>query len=67
MTYPNIAAELARNSMSQAELAKHLNVCRKTLWNWEHKGNIPLKKLEAMSKLFGVSTDYLLGREVKPQ
>ena len=62
MTYPNIAAERARRGISQEELAKRLKVCRKTLWNWEHKGNIPMNKVEAMAKMFGVSADYLLDR-----
>ena len=63
MQYPNIAAECARRNMSRDQLAEHLQVCRKTLWNWENRGHIPQKKLEAMSELFGVSIDYLLGRE----
>lgn len=66
MTYPNIAAERARKGFSQERLAKELRVCRKTLWNWEHKGNIPMKKVEAMAKLFGVSADYLLERPDSP-
>ena len=63
MKYPNIAAECARRNMSRTQLAEYLHVCRKTLWNWEHRGSIPQNKLEAMSDLFGVSIDYLLGRE----
>ena len=62
MTYPNIAAERARRGISQQKLAKRLKVCRKTLWNWEHKGNIPMNKVEPMAKMFGVSADYLLQR-----
>ena len=62
MTYPNIAAERARKGFTQEQLAKELHVCRKTLWNWENKGKIPMKKVEAMVKLFGVSADYLLYR-----
>lgn len=64
MKYPNIAAERARKGMTQDQLCKELNVCRKTLWNWENKGKIPMKKVELMAKLFGVSADYLL--EGKP-
>ena len=63
MAYPNIAAECARKGMTKAQLCKELDVCRKTMWNWEHKGNIPQSKLEAMSDMFGVSIDYLLGRD----
>lgn len=60
MIYRNIAAERARKGMSQEELAQHLNVTRKTLYNWETKGKIPMSALEEMANLFGVSTDYLL-------
>lgn len=63
MKYPNISAELARRNMTRDQLAEHLNVCRKTLYNWEQRGNIPQGKLVAMSELFGVSIDYLLGRK----
>lgn len=61
MKYPNIAAERARKGMTMDQLAKELGVCRKTLYNWADKGNIPLKKLDAMADIFGVTTDYLLG------
>lgn len=62
MKYPNIAAERARKGMTMDQLAKELGVCRKTLYNWADKGNIPMNKVEAMAKMFGVSADYLLER-----
>lgn len=63
MLYPNIAAEMARRHMTQAQLCEELHICRKTLYNWMTKGKIPLKKLEALARLFSVSADYLLSRD----
>ena len=58
--YPNIAAERAKRKMSVDALATELGVTRKTIYNWENRGNIPRKKLEKMAVLFGCTTDYLL-------
>ena len=60
LRYPNIAAERARRGMSVEDLSRAIGVTRKTINNWETKGNIPRDKLEAMADLFGTSTDYLL-------
>ena len=60
LRYPNIAAERARRGMSLDELSLAIGVTRKTINNWETKGNIPQDKLEAMANLFDTSTDYLL-------
>lgn len=57
----NISAERARKGMSQAELAKLLNVTPKTVRNYENGGDIPSSKLKAMALIFRVSADYLLG------
>lgn len=62
MKYPNIAAEQARKGMSEEQLAVHLGISRKTLYNWKAEGKIPQNKLEEMATLFGCSIDYLLGR-----
>lgn len=67
MAYPNIAAEMARRHLTQEQLCEELRICRKTLYNWMTKGHIPSKKLEEMADLFGVSTDYLLGRNPKQE
>ena len=60
MFYPNIAAERAKRKMSVDALATELGVTRKTIYNWENRGNIPRKKLEEMAVLFSCTTDYLL-------
>ena len=60
LRYPNIAAERARKGMSLEELGNAIGVSRKTINNWETKGNIPQDKLVAMADLFGTTADYLL-------
>lgn len=63
MRYPNIAAERARAGMNMEEFSVRLGVSRKTVYNWEQKGSIPLSALEKMSEIFGCTVDYLLGRD----
>lgn len=49
---------------SQVELAKRLNVAKQTVSNWENENIQPsIEMLVRLSKIFGVSTDYLLGME----
>ena len=46
---------------SQEELADQMNVTRQSVSKWEGAQSIPdLEKMLRLSKLFGVSTDYLL-------
>lgn len=60
--FPNIDAERARLGMSKVDLAHALGVSYSTLKSWMGgKTEIPCSKLIAMTKLFGVSSDYLLG------
>lgn len=60
MFFPNIAAERARRKMSTQELAEELGVTRKTIYNWETSGKIPIAALTKMSEIFKCSIDYLL-------
>jgi len=47
---------------SQEELADKMNVTRQSVSKWEGAQSVPdLEKMIRLSKLFGVSTDYLLG------
>ncbi len=47
---------------SQVELAKRLGVAKQTVSNWENENIQPsIEMLIRLSKLFGVTTDYLLG------
>ena len=53
---------------SQVELAARLSVSKQTVSNWEN-GNIQpsVDMLVRLSKVFNVSTDYLLGLENIPR
>lgn len=53
-----------KNGWSQEELAEKLDVSRQAISKWESAQSTPdLKRVIEMSKLFGVSTDYLLKDE----
>lgn len=66
--FPNISAEQARRGMTNRQLASNLSVSEKTITNWKNgKTNIPSEKLIAMSRMFGVTIDYLLGAQHKPE
>ena len=46
---------------SQEELATQINVSRQALSKWESGASVPdTENVVALSRLFGVSTDYLL-------
>ena len=48
---------------SQEELARQINVSRQALSKWESGAAVPdTENVVALSRLFGVTTDYLLGR-----
>lgn len=52
------------NSVTQNDLAKFLNTKRSTISNWESRGNEPTADyIIKIADYFGVSADYLLGRE----
>ena len=51
---------------SQEELASQMNVSRQSVSKWEGAQSVPdLDKIVRLSKLFGVSTDYLLKDEIE--
>jgi len=53
---------------SQVELAKRLGVAKQTVSNWENDNIQPsIEMLVRLAKLFGVSTDYILGLEEIPR
>lgn len=53
---------------SQVELAKRLRVAKQTVSNWENDNIQPsIEMLVRLAKLFGVTTDYLLGLENTPR
>ncbi len=53
---------------NQVELAKKLNVTKQTVSNWENDNIQPsIEMLVRLSRLFGVTTDYLLGLDEIPR
>lgn len=55
-----------QNGWSQEELAEKLDISRQSVSKWELGATIPdIDKIIKMSKLFGVSTDYLLKDELE--
>ena len=53
---------------SQVELAKRLGVAKQTVSNWENENIQPsIEMLIRLSKLFNVTTDYLLGLDKVPR
>lgn len=65
MTIGERIAQLRKNrSMSQFQLAKTLNIATSTLGMYETNKRKPnMEMLEKIADFFGVSIDYLLGRE----
>ena len=56
-----------KNGWSQEELAEQLSVSRQSISKWESAQSVPdMNRILAMSRLFGVSTDYLLKDELEP-
>ena len=54
-----------KNGWSQEELADKIYVTRQAVSKWESGNSIPdVEKIVHMSKLFGVTTDYLLNDEI---
>ncbi len=52
------------NNMSQEELAEKLHISRQTVSRWENNSSQPdIDSILAISNLFNLSTDYILGRE----
>ena len=54
--------------LSQTEFAEKFHVTRQTVSNWENENIQPsIEMLVRLAKLFGVSTDYMLGLENTPR
>ncbi len=53
---------------SQVDIAEKLSVTKQTVSNWENNNIQPsVDMLIKIADLFGVSTDYLLGRDTSPK
>lgn len=55
-----------RSGLSQEELAEKMKVSRQSISKWESANSIPsMDKIVELSKIYGVSTDYLLKDEIE--
>lgn len=53
-----------RFGLSQEQLAEIINVSRQAITKWENDGGLPeVSNLQELSKVFGVTVDYLLNDE----
>lgn len=58
--------QITPNKMSNYRLAQLIGVSQTTVANWLSGSTIPdSKKLKEIADLFNVSTDYLLGNDIK--
>lgn len=56
------------SSWSQVELANRLNISKQTVSNWENDNIQPsIEMLVRLSRIFNVTTDYLLGLDDTPR
>ena len=63
-----IIEERKKLGLSQEELIDKLSVSRQAVSKWKSAQSIPdLEKIVTMSKLFSVSTDYLLKNDIDPE
>jgi len=59
----NLSKERTQRRLSQKQLADLCHVSLNTVKNWESGGSEPsISNLLELSKILGVTTDYLLGR-----
>ena len=66
ITGERLRALREKKGMSQEAVADFLGISR-TAYNKYESGVIkPVRKLEGLSRLFGVSADYILGQESEP-
>lgn len=55
-----------KSGMSQEELAEKMNVSRQSVSKWEGAQSVPdLNRILALSRIFSVTTDYLLNDEIE--
>ncbi|MDE6167721.1 MAG: helix-turn-helix domain-containing protein, partial [Acetatifactor sp.] len=63
-----IALLRKRNEWSQEQLAEKLDISRQSVSKWESGASIPdMDKILKLSRLFEVSTDYLMKDEIEEE
>ena len=59
----NIRKLRLQQGLNQVMLAERLNVTKQCISNWENDNILPsIEALEKLATIFGVTTDFLLGR-----
>ena len=68
VTYEAICELRTARGWSQVQLAKRVRAAKQTVSNWENDNIQPsIEMLVRLSKIFAVTTDYLLGLEDTPR
>ena len=68
MLHEQIRRLRTARGITQVELAHRLGVSKQSVSNWESNNIQPsIEMLVRLSKIFGVTTDYLLGLEDVPR
>lgn len=66
--HANLKYYRLQKGLSQAEVADHIGVSRQAISNWESKRAYPeLDNIILLCKLYGITTDELLGNDTKQQ
>ena len=61
----NIKRLRVQNGLNQVDLGKRLNVSKQCVSNWENDNILPsITMLVRLADFFGVTTDFLLGKEM---
>lgn len=66
MVYPNIKAEMGRNSITIKELARSLGLSTNSVsFKLNGKREFTLSEIESIANIFNCSLDYLVGHQPK--
>ena len=58
---PKLKEIRKRFGLSQEQLAEIMNISRQAITKWENDGGLPdINNLQELSKIFGITVDYLL-------
>lgn len=59
--FNNIRAECARQRITIEQMTDKAGISRKTFYNWEKKGDLPVSMLNQIANVLKTSTDKILG------
>ncbi len=65
ITSERLKALRKEKGMSQNDVANILGITRTAYTGYESGRSMPVRKLNELSNLFGVSTDYIMGNDVE--